>query len=253
MEAVVDRQLRGQGTEEAEWLGWPAWKGVASVDAARLVPEGYRAVMVAPHPDDEVLAVGGLLSCCAALGREVAMVAVTDGTASHPRSSEWPPERLAKERPLESSRAWRCLGLGDSRAIRLGIADGGVAGEAARLSARLGEIFTPQDVVFTTWRLDGHPDHEATAKASIEAADRCGARLVEVPVWGWHWARPAEPHWPWSRMRRVALDPDTVRRKRQAVACFASQLQPDRSTGAPPILLDSTVERAARDFEVVFA
>ncbi|RYZ12076.1 MAG: PIG-L family deacetylase [Comamonadaceae bacterium] len=261
MDAVADRVIEGRGTSEAEWLGAPGLHELPRVTAELLVPSGHRAVMVAPHPDDEVLAVGGLLSHCVAIGRELRLVAVTDGCASHAGSHLWPPERLARERPLESEEAWRRLGLAPRHGaasaaadcIRLGLPDGGLAEAVALLTERLAALLRPTDVVFTTWRLDGHPDHEATARACVEAVARTGARLVEVPVWAWHWSRPGDARWPWHRARRIELDDATLQRKRHAVEAFTSQLMPDVSTGAGPILRDTTVQRAARPFEVVFA
>jgi LmbE family N-acetylglucosaminyl deacetylase len=217
-----------------------------------LVPEGARAVVVAPHPDDEVLCVGGLLAQLAREGRAVRVIAVTDGTASHGGSSEWPVERLMRERPLESRLALRQLGI-ETEPVRLGLPDGGLEGLRELLARRLLPLLERDDVVFTTWRGDGHPDHEATGHACAFAAARVGARLVEVPVWAWHWASPGDARLPWRRARRLALDGEARERKRRAVQAFRSQLLPDPSTGAGPILRATTVERAARSFEVVFA
>jgi LmbE family N-acetylglucosaminyl deacetylase len=107
-------------------------------------------------------------------------------------------------------------------------------------------------VVFTTWRQDGHPDHEATGEACALAAASTGARLVEVPVWGWHWSRPGDARMPWQRAFRLPLSEEAVRRKRMAVKAFTSQLRRDASTGSGPVLRATTVQRAARPFEVVF-
>ena len=49
-----------------------------------LGPRG-RAVIVAPHPDDEVFAVGGTMALLDWAGYEVEVVAVTDGV-SDPRA-----------------------------------------------------------------------------------------------------------------------------------------------------------------------
>ncbi|RYY69227.1 MAG: PIG-L family deacetylase, partial [Comamonadaceae bacterium] len=114
-------------------------------------------------------------------------------------------------------------------------------------------LLRPTDVVFTTWRRDGHPDHDACGTACADAVQIAGARLVEVPVWAWHWAVPGDPRLPWHRARRLDLDADAAGRKRAAVQCFTSQLKPDPSTGAGPILRSTTVARAARPFEVFFA
>lgn len=179
------------------------------------------------------------------------MIAVTDGTASHLGSTEWPVERLAKERPRESRLALRRLGL-PVEPVRLGLPDGCLPTLRGTLAARLVSLLRPRDVVFTTWRGDGHPDHEATGQACALAAASTGARLVEVPVWGWHWSRPGDARMPWQYAFRIDLDEDAVRRKRTAVQAFASQLRRDASTGSGPVLRATTVARARRPYEVVF-
>jgi len=251
MDAVTTRFIdAGEGTAEAHWLAWLARTPLAPVTAERLVPPGRRAVVVAPHPDDEVLAVGGLLAQLGAAGCAVRVVAVTDGTASHRGSAQWPPDRLAQERPRETQCALARLGV-DAEVLRLGLPDGGLALLREPLAVRLAALLSPADVVFTTWRRDGHPDHEATGHACAFAAARTGAALYEVPVWGWHWAAPGDPRVPWHRVRVLALDPAALRRKRAAVQAFTSQLLPDPSTGHGPVLRDSTLARAARPFELL--
>lgn len=242
----------GDGTPESEWLGWPALHALPRISLDVLLPPGSRAVVVAPHPDDEVLSVGGLLAELATRAHAVCVVAVTDGDASHPGSGLWSPSALAGVRRGETQTALGRLGVPADALIRLAIADGGVEAAGDDLAHRLAACLTPNDVVFSTWRLDGHPDHEATARACMAAVAEVGARLVEVPVWAWHWARPADPRWPWDQARRLDLSSQAQARKRRAVQAFRSQLEPDPSTGAAPILRNSTVARAARPFEVMF-
>lgn len=251
MDAVKRGPIHGEGTTEAQWNGWPGLAQLPTLTADELVPPGARVLVIAPHPDDEVLSVGGLLAQLARSGTLVQVVAVTDGTASHRGSNEWTVERLARERPRESRTALRCLGI-ERDPIRLGLPDGGLRNLHELLADRLLSLMQPSDVVFTTWRRDGHPDHEATGHASMFAAARVGARLVEVPVWAWHWAAPGDSRVPWHWARRLLLDADAVARKRRALQAFASQLLPDTSTGAEPILRATTVARAARDYEVFF-
>ncbi|RZL90816.1 MAG: PIG-L family deacetylase [Variovorax sp.] len=242
----------GEGTPETVWRPWLQMALVTPATAQTLVPEGARAVIVAPHPDDEVLSVGGLLAQLSAMAREVCVVAVTDGTASHPGSKQWPEQELARVRPIETRRALQRLGVAEAP-VRLGLPDGGLQPLRGLLADTLLPLLRAGDVVFTTWRMDGHPDHEATGHACAFAAARVGARLIEVPVWAWHWATPGDARMPWRRACRVALDAEASRRKRRAVQAFESQLQLDHSTGAGPILRASTVERAARPYEVLFA
>jgi LmbE family N-acetylglucosaminyl deacetylase len=107
-------------------------------------------------------------------------------------------------------------------------------------------------VVFTTWREDGHCDHEAVGRASAEAAKRVGARVHELPVWTWHWATPEDSSVPWHRARKILLSPPLVARKRHAIHAFASQLEGDPRIGLPPVLAPYVLERLLQPFEVVF-
>ncbi|QDD88097.1 acetylglucosaminylphosphatidylinositol deacetylase [Pseudomonas oryzihabitans] len=220
------------------------------IEAAQLVPPGHRAVIVAPHPDDEILGCGGLLYLLNELGRRLALVAVTDGDGSHPQSSLWPASRLRNTRPLETREALRRLHLERATVTRLAIPDGQVSVQEEALQRRLLEVLMPQDIVFVTWRLDGHPDHEATGRAAVEACRLRGTRCIEVPIWNWHWATPGDPRVPWERARRLNLEQDVLALKKQAVNAFGSQLSEDPSTGQGPILPPAVVARLTRAWEV---
>ena len=53
-----------------------------------------------------------------------------------------------------------------------------------------------------------------------------GIRLVEYPVWMWHWATPADPRVPWAAMRALPLDGPAREAKRAAIRAHASQVDP---------------------------
>lgn len=257
MDAQIDthaRRIEGDGTSSLAWQAWPGWAGLPTITAGELVPPGARAVIVAPHPDDEILACGGLLQLLAAQGSEVLLVAVTDGDASHPDSPLWPRERLRRVRPQESAQALAtlALALAPQAWLRLRLPDGGVAGMAPTLASLLAEQLLPGDRVFSTWRLDGHPDHEACGWACASACSASGATLVEMPVWGWHWAAPGDARIPWHRARRLPLPPPLLQRKRAALRCFASQIEGDPSTGQPPIVAADALQRLLQTWEVYF-
>ena len=75
-----------------------------------------KVLVVAPHPDDETLGCGGLISLLAQNGRVFYIVFVTDGSASHRNSSAWPAARLATQREREASNALACLGIENGHA-----------------------------------------------------------------------------------------------------------------------------------------
>lgn len=240
----------GDGTPEPCWLAWLRLARLPTVSIDDLIAPTSRAVVVAPHPDDEILAAGGLLTRLARLGRPICLVAVTDGEASHPGSSIWTPRRLADERPQETLNALRVLGV-TAVPVRLAFPDGQLANQKL-LAERVRELLQPTDTVFTTWRKDGHPDHEAAGEATAQAARACGARLVEIPVWAWHWAAPGQNPLPWSRAKYLLLDPPEIEHKQRALQAFTSQRTADESTGQEAVLRSTLLQRAARPFEVMF-
>jgi LmbE family N-acetylglucosaminyl deacetylase len=211
-------------------------------------------VIIAPHPDDEVLGCGGIMQLLAAAGRPLQLISVTDGSASHPGSQRWTVERLSVVRPQESAEALRRLGLPmhSLKWLRGGFTDTQVAAQETELSEFIAGYLHASDVVFTTWRQDGHSDHEAVGRASVEAARRVGATCHELPVWTWHWATPEDASVPWERARKILLSPTHIARKRHAAHAFASQLEGDRDVGLGPVLAPYVLDRLLQPFEVVF-
>ncbi|NWD88315.1 PIG-L deacetylase family protein, partial [Pseudomonas sp. K5002] len=177
-----------------------------------------------------------------------------DGSASHPGSRRWPVERLSVVRPQESAQALHRLGLPlhSLKWLRAGFSDSQVAAGEEDLSRFIERYLKPGDVVFTTWREDGHCDHEAVGRASAKATRAVGATLLELPVWTWHWATPEDSQVPWDRARKILLTPEAVARKRHAIHAFASQLEGDPQIGLPPVLAPYVLERLLQPFEVVF-
>ncbi len=242
------------GTPLSAWQTSKALLSVQPITLDELVPKGGRLIVLAPHPDDEVLACGGLLSAMASREEDVRLISVTDGEGSHPGSALWPQSVLRAVRRKESERAVTRLGLDVSRLAwqRLAMADGQVAEQAESLIALLSESLDSTDILLSTWRHDGHCDHEAVGHCAAQAAAKTGATLLEIPVWAWHWAKPNDPRIPWARARKLALSEDQLARKSQAIEAHVSQLQADRSTGAPAVLTPATLERLLQPFEWVF-
>lgn len=241
MDALIDRELddrriEGDGTSAFDWRRHIAALEILPTTVETLVPRTGRAVIVAPHPDDEVLATGGLIAQLARRGRLPLVVAATDGAASHPRSSYWTRQRLAATRPLETAAALARLGMHDVRPLRLGLPDGRVREHEQALVAALLDVVRAGDTVFAPFLLDGHPDHEATGRAASEAATAVGASVIQVPIWMLHWARPDDPRVPWRSAVRLPLDEPTVAAKRAAAWCFSSQIEPDPASNAAPVL-----------------
>jgi LmbE family N-acetylglucosaminyl deacetylase len=252
--SALDRGLpiiRGQGTAERDWQAWSGLARIKTGDADALVSPSQRAIILSPHPDDEVLATGGLLATLATIGREIVVIGVSDGGASHPGSTRWTPTQLAAHRRHESEAGLQQLGVRNP-AIRLGLPDGELAHHQSQLIDALHEHVWPTDVVFAPWRHDGHPDHEAVSQAAITLCKHTRATLIEVPIWTWHWARPGDSRVPWQRALRLPLSGDSRRCKQAAIRLHGSQLESDESTGAAPVLPHWALQRWIRPYEVFF-
>ncbi len=245
------RVIEGDGTPEAEWLAWPALAAAPVLPLSGWLETAQRLVIVAPHPDDEILAAGALASLHAARGGRVMLVAVTDGEASHRGGSSWTADALAAARREESAAGLRRLLPEAPELLRLALPDSAVAGQVDRLREALFGTLHPNDVVVTTWRLDGHPDHEAAGTAAADATGRVGCRLIEAPVWMWHWATPGDDRVPWARLRSLAVPAATRARRAEAIAAHATQLEP-RGNGLGPVLTQAILQRLGRPHDAFF-
>jgi LmbE family N-acetylglucosaminyl deacetylase len=236
----VVNAIEQPGTDEAHWRAWAGLRRLPPADLA-----GWSRVLVlAAHPDDEVLGVGGTMALLAAAGARLRLVAVTDGEASHPGHPD--PAALAARRAAETAGALRALGAGATDVIRLGFPDTRVAAREDDLAAVLRDLAQDCDAVLAPWDRDVHADHEAVGRAARLA----GPLTYWYPVWTWHWARPGDPRVPWEQGVRVSLRRSIAIRKRAAIRCFASQLE-TRGPGTGPVLTPGTVAHFTRDHEVL--
>lgn len=253
LQATTERHIAGRGTPDADWQAWRGLAELPPITAAELAPPPGRAIIIAPHPDDEVLACGGLLQLLHAQGTRTVLLAVTDGTASHPGSGLLTPTDLARLRPKETAAALQTLGLNNApQLLRARLPDGQVLAHLEQLHTLLRQLLRPDDTVFVTWRQDGHPDHEACGLAASLATRACHATLVEMPVWSWHWATPGDPRLPWHRARRLHLSDEVLHRKQQAVQCFQTQLHDDPSSAQQAILPPHVLARLLHPYEIYF-
>lgn len=244
--------LKGGGTSLRAWQASRRLRQVAPINCQQLVPAGKRAVIVAPHPDDEVLGSGGLLQLLCQEQRALLLISVTNGSFS--QSPRKDPQRLGIVRSQESAEALNRLGLPLSslKWLHGGFPDTAVEQHEQELKRFLLSYLQPADVVFTTWRQDGHDDHEAVARACLQACQAIGAVCHELPIWAWHWANPEDPRIPWARARKIHLDRWVQARKRHAIQAFASQLEADPESGDGPTLSPLMLQRLQQPFELVF-
>lgn len=147
-------------------------------------------VVIAPHPDDESLACGGLIAEACARGRFARVVIMSDGVGSHPASRTYPKSRLRDLREAEARQAASELGLDPRNVLFLRLPDQFVPSQGPAAERAVLEIVECVDelqarALFVTWRHDPHCDHQAAYRIARSVQQRRPAtKLYECSVWG---------------------------------------------------------------------
>ncbi len=155
------------------------------------ISERDRVLVLAPHPDDESIACGGLLLAARDAGAPRRVVVVTDGD-NNPWPQRWIEKRWridaaararwGARRRAEVQAALDVLGVDVDERHFLGLPDSGLTAllmRDSRLEAEIGahiEQFQPTHIALPALE-DGHPDHSA-----VHVATRLAVARVAAPV-----------------------------------------------------------------------
>lgn len=213
-----------------------------------LVPDQAALLVVAPHPDDEVLGCGGLIVRWVRQGLPVRVIFLTDGEASHRGHPRIAATELAARRRSEALAALATLGLPDP--LRHVVFCSAPDGELDRLSPTTRQQLleslmrelksSPGALTCAPYRQGGSTEHTAACELTTEAIARVGGGvLLEYPIWAW-WnpVRLLPPlRWPAENLRLPLADLRPL--KLRALACHASQVEalpPWSAPVLPPII-----------------
>lgn len=203
---------------------------------ALLKRPGASLMVLAPHPDDESLAAGGLIQRALEYGVPVSVVFVSDG-----ENNPWPQRVLehrvwigphqratwAVRRRAEADAALRTLGAENVRIHRLGWPDGGVTWKllhdtGAMLDRMRGLIEADAPSVLVLPDLvDRHPDHSAL-HVLMEMVFQRMPRQVRPDCLGYLLHGRSHPGTPQRAV--FTLKDDELVRKRKAIEAHASQV-----------------------------
>ncbi|MCA8976914.1 MAG: PIG-L family deacetylase [Planctomycetes bacterium] len=138
-------------------------------------------LVLAAHPDDEVIGAGGMLAWHARKGHAVTVVHMTDGAKGDPNNRE---SDICAVRRREGKAALERLGLGEPE--HWDLADGELPERLPAVTERLRELFgrVQPRTLYSFWFGEAHRDHRAVAVATAEAAaalpDDCRCLLFGV-------------------------------------------------------------------------
>jgi LmbE family N-acetylglucosaminyl deacetylase len=184
---------------------------------------GERALILAPHADDESLGCGGLIAACCKRGQPPVVVILTDGAASHPGSKQYPPARLRQLRKEEARQAVATLGLASENLVFFNYPDTALP-TGWSVSERVAALARVRGckLILAPWLHDPHCDHESAAILAREAARLARCRLLSYPVWGW--LLPPDHPLPVKQVAGYRLPIAAhLQAKQRAIAAHASQ------------------------------
>lgn len=201
-------------------------------------PSPLDLLVVAPHPDDAEISVGGTILSCVRQGMKVGIVELTNGEPT--------PHGTPEIRAAETSQSTETLGI--HWRDNLGLPNRSLTSDLDS-RAKLAAVFRetrPRIILAPYWE-DVHPDHVAASQLIDDA--RFWSKLTKSDL-------PGEPYWPpqiyyfWSIHLRIHPKPAFVfdvsaeiEQKMAAVRCYESQMIKGRSTEFPT-LLDDIRDRA---------
>ena len=219
---------------------------------------GGTVLVVAPHMDDEVLACGGLIASLPDKQR-IHILYATDGAKSPAPLMPWidkATDDLRAVRKRESIAAVGLLGVPSANLRFLDLPESGLSRRGSDFERRVVEHLRQllPDHVLVPFRYDRHPDHLAVNR-TVTAAYLAGAYdgdLSEYFVY-YRWRLL-----PGGDVRRYVRPEDLLRldiasvarRKRDALACFASQTTRYYPWQTRPILTAELLDEESRGPEV---
>lgn len=209
-----------------------------------LPPDGLDILVVAPHPDDAEISVGGTIVVSLQQNLTVGVIELTDGEPT--------PHGTKEKRALETAAATHALGL--TWRDNLGLPNRQLQHslEARQKLANVFRKVRPKTILAPYWQ-DAHPDH-VVASELVDAA-RFWSKLSRTDEEG-QLPLQGERFWPprifyyWSIHLRIHPKPafvldisSAIDRKMDVVRCYESQVVQGRDTKYPT-LLDDVRDRA---------
>lgn len=170
-------------------------------------------LILAPHPDDEVLGCGGAICRHHAEGARISAVFLTSGELGLKHLAR---EEAWRVREGEARAAARILGLESVEFLRG--PDWGLAGAQSRLAPTLREILqrASPDMIYLPHPRDWHPDHQATLPLLRRALTRSKRKAPEL--------RAYEVWTPLTEFDQVVDISAVMPRKLRALRAHRSQL-----------------------------
>lgn len=203
------------------YLNWKA-------DRCKELHLNEKTVIIAPHPDDEVIGCGGLIMRMVSNNNPPKIIILTGGEGSHRGCCDLSSEKIKTERRKLTVKSLEILGLRMENVFELEFPDGKIDPnnkEMERLKLLI-ETLSPDSIFVPHWG-EGWPDH-TIVKSIVKIIVNKNIKIWEYCVWMWYyniWKGLS-----WEKCEILKLNPRERIKKSEAINAY---IQPKADCGRP--------------------
>lgn len=185
-----------------------------------------KVLIVAPHPDDEVIGCGGLIARLVSEGRAPQIVVMTGGEGSHRSCCNLTDKELKAARRKLTRTSLAILGVPMENIHELNYPDGGISAENEQTEElkKLFERLQPQTVFVPHWG-EGWLDHIKTAEIVKNLMSK-DTEVYEYCVWMWYYNIWRGINW--EDACKIDMTPKEYNLKLRAMDAYIKPLAPCR-------------------------
>lgn len=169
-----------------------------------------RILIIAPHPDDDVIGCGGIIA--KNRGKKIKVIFMTDGRYGGDIYSE---KELIEVRKREALEALSILGVSDVEF--LGFEDGSLGEHIFEASQKLKNI-SQWDNIFIPNMLDNHEDHKATMLALSKALSK--EKNINSNIWLYEIWTPFYPNVLIDITKEAEIKKEAINKHLSQIKCY---------------------------------
>lgn len=188
------------------------------------MPSFGSILIIAPHPDDEVIGCGGLIARLVREGNAPHIIVMTSGEASHHGCCDTPDGEIIHARRQLTRNAFTILGVPEENLHELNFPDGGISEDSEELTPlkNLLQKLDPDSILVPHWG-EGWPDHVTTARI-VKDILPSDTEIWEYCVWMWYYNvwRGLD----WKNAATLSMTPEEHSMKLKAMDAYTTPLAP---------------------------
>ncbi len=181
-------------------------------------------LIVAPHPDDEVIGCGGLIARLVGEGRPPHIVIMTGGEKSHSGCCQTPESDIVRARRELTRNALECLKVPEENIHEFGFPDGKISSNCQDLKklSTLIKKMSPKAVFVPHWG-EGWNDHVVIAEI-VKAIVPNDTAIWMYCVWMWYYN--VWRNLDWGNASVLKMTPEEHALKLRAIDAYIKPLAP---------------------------